>query len=105
MLPNFSDYKIIKVKSENLLKCSIMTTYTTPTSSIFNIFSNTSKVQKYPIVYKIDEKSDVYKAGLRIGHQIIKLNGYSLAYKDIKTVQSDFTYEKKSSDFLTLTIL
>lgn len=104
MIPNSPDYKFIKVKSKNLLNFSLMTTHNTPKSSILNLFSDTN-VQKYPVVCKIDVESEVYKEGLRIGHKIIKLNGYSLEYKDIKTIQSDFMYEKRSSDFLTLTIL
>ena len=105
MIPNLPDYKIIKIPSCNSLNIELKTTYTTPKSSIFKFFSNKSNLQKYPIVHKVDEGSDAYKEGLRIGHQIIKLNGYSLEYKDIKTLLSDFIYEKKSSDFLTLTIL
>ena len=105
MIPNLLDYKTIKVSSKNPLKLYLKTTYTTPKSSFFKFFSNQSKKQKYPIVYKIDEESEAYKQGLRVGDKIIKLNGYSLEYKDANTILSDFTYEKKSSNFLTLTIL
>ena len=105
MHPNSPDYKIIKVTSKNPIGISIKTTYTIPKSSIFNFFSDTPDVQQYPIVCKIDVESEAYKQGLRIGHKIIKLNGYTLEYKDVKTILSDFTYERRSYDFLTLTIL
>ena len=105
MIPNLPDYKIIKVNSNNILRFSLHITYTTPKISIFNYFSNTSNLQKYPIVCKIDEDSEAYKEGLRIGHKIIKLNDFSLEYKDLNTILSDFDYEKKSSDFIKLTIL
>ena len=105
MLPNSPDYKIIKVTSKNPIGIHLKTTYTTPKSSIFQFFSDTADVQQYPIVCKIDEETEAYKQGLRIGHKIIKLNGYTLEYKDVKTILSDFTYERKSSVFLTLTIL
>ena len=105
MLSNSQDYKIIKVTSKNPIGISIKTTYTNPKSSIFNFFSYTADVQQYPIVYKIDEETEAYKQGLRIGHKIIKLNGYTLEYKDVNTILSDITYERRSSDFLTLTIL
>ena len=64
-----------------------------------------TEVQQYPIVSKIEENSEAYNEGLRVGHKIIKLNGHTLEYKDIKTLLSDFTYERKTSDFITLTIL
>tara|TARA_B100001173_G_C15888939_1_gene504762 strand:+ start:180 stop:497 length:318 start_codon:yes stop_codon:yes gene_type:complete len=105
MIPNLPDYKIIKVNSKNPLGIHLKTTYTTPTLSIFNFFSEDTNVQQYPIICKIDEESEIYKQGLRIGHKIIKLNGYSLEYKDVKTILSDFEYEMETSDFLTLTIL
>ena len=105
MIPNLPDYKIIKVKSSNRLNFSLQTMYTTPKTSIFNYFSDTSNLQKYPIVCKIDKDSEAYKEGLRIGHKIIKLNDFSLEYKDLNTILSDFTYEKKSYDFIKLTIL
>ena len=105
MLPNSPDYKIIKVTSKYPIGIHLKTTYTIPKSSIFNFFSNTPEVQQYPIVCKIDVESEAYKQGLRIGHKIIKLNGHTLEYKDIKTILSDFTYERKTTDFLTLTIL
>ena len=105
MIPNLPDYKIIKVSSINPLNVHVKTTYTTPTSSIFNFFSDTSNVQQYPIVCKINQESEAYKEGLRVGHKIIKLNGHSLEYRDVKTILSDFTYERKTSDFITLTIL
>ena len=54
---------------------------------------------------RIDENCEAYEKGLRVGDKIIKLNDYSLEYKDIKTVLSDFIYERKTVDFLTLTIL
>ena len=38
-------------------------------------------------------------------YKIIKLNGYTLEYKDVNTILSDIAYERRSSDFLTLTIL
>ena len=105
MLPNLPDYKIIKVTSKKPIGITIKTTYTIPKTSIFNFYSDTQNVQQYPIVCKIDEETEVYKQGLRIGHKIIKLNGYTLEYKDIKTILSDVAYERRSSDFLTLTIL
>jgi hypothetical protein len=105
MLPNSPDYKIIKVTSKNPIGIHLKTTYTNSKTSIFNFFSNKSNLQKYPIVCKIDVESEAYKQGLRIGHKIIKLNSYTLEYKDVKTILSDFTYERRSSDFLTLTIL
>ena len=105
MHPNSPDYKIIKVTSKNPIGISIKTTYTTPKSSILNFFSNTADVQQYPIVCKIDEKTEAYKQGLRIGHKIIKLNGYTLEYKDVNTILSDIDYERRSMEFLTLTIL
>ena len=105
MIPNLPDYKIIKVTSKNPLNVHLKTTYTAPNSSFFNFFSETQDVQQYPIVCKINEECEAYKQGLRIGHKIIKLNGHTLEYKDIKTLLSDFTYERKNSDFLTLTIL
>ena len=101
-MPN---YKVIKVPSKKPLKVHIKTTYTNPEWSIFKYFSNDNDVQKYPIVSKINDKCEAYDKGLRVGHKIIKLNDYSLEYKDIKTVLSDFTYERKNSDFITLTIL
>ena len=103
MIPNLPDYKVIKVASKNPLKVHIKTTYTNPEWSFFSV--NDSDVQKYPIVSKINDKCEAYDKGLRVGHKIIKLNDYSLEYKDIKTVLSDFTYERKNSDFITLTIL
>ena len=105
MIPNLPDYKIIKVASKNPLNVNLKTTYTPPISSFFDFFSDTSKFQQYPIVCKIDEESEAYKQGLRIGHKIIELNGHSLEYKDVKTILSDFTYERKTSDFLILRIL
>tara|TARA_Y100000741_G_scaffold363507_1_gene351876 strand:- start:1592 stop:1909 length:318 start_codon:yes stop_codon:yes gene_type:complete len=105
MIPNLPDYKIIKVKSKILLQFSLKTTYTPTKTSIFNYFSTTSNLQKYPVVCKIDEDSESYKQGLRVGHKIIKLNDISLEYKDIPTILSDFTYEKKNSDFIKLTII
>jgi len=105
MIPDLPDYKIIKVSSKNSIGIQLKTTYTTPRTSIFNFFSEDTNVQKYPIVSKIDEKSEAYNQGLRIGHKVIKLNNYSLEYKDVKTILSDFIYEKKTSDVLTLTIL
>ena len=105
MIPNLPDYKVIKVASKNPLKVHIKTTYTNHGSSVFNFFKKNTNVQKYPIVSKIDENCEAYNQGLRIGDKIIKLNDYSLEYKDIKTVLSDFTYERKSSDFIKLTVL
>ena len=105
IMEDLPDYKTIEVESKHTLGVILKTTYTIPKSSFFNLFSNKSKVQQYPVVYEIDENSEAYKKGLRIGHKIIKLNGYSLEYKDVKTIDLDFKYEKKSSDFLTLTIL
>jgi len=106
MIPNLPDYKIIKVSSRNPIGTHLKTTYTTPKSSIFNFFSEEdTEVQQYPIVSKIEENSEAYNEGLRVGHKIIKLNGHTLEYKDIKTLLSDFTYERKTSDFITLTIL
>lgn len=106
MIPNLPDYKIIKVSSRNPIGTHLKTTYTTHKSSIFNFFSEEdTEVQQYPIVSKIEENSEAYNQGLRIGHKIIKLNGHTLEYKDIKTLLSDFTYERKTSDFITLTIL
>tara|TARA_B000000475_G_scaffold232068_1_gene198157 strand:+ start:521 stop:841 length:321 start_codon:yes stop_codon:yes gene_type:complete len=106
MIPNLPDYKIIKVSSRNPIGIHLKTTYTTPKSSIFNFFSEEdTEVQQYPIVSKIEENSEAYNEGLRVGHKIIKLNGHTLEYKDIKTLLSDFTYERKTSDFITLTIL
>ncbi len=106
MIPNLPDYKIIKVSSRNPIGIHLKTTYTTPKSSIFNFFSEEdTEVQQYPIVSKIEDNSEAYNQGLRVGHKIIKLNGHTLEYKDIKTLLSDFTYERKTSDFITLTIL
>ena len=106
MIPNLPDYKIIKLSSRNPIGIHLKTTYTTPKSSIFNFFSEEdTEVQQYPIVSKIEENSEAYNEGLRVGHKIIKLNGHTLEYKDIKTILSDFTYERKTSDFITLTIL
>ena len=106
MIPNLPDYKIIKVSSRNSIGIHLKTTYTTPKSSIFNFFSEEdTEVQQYPIVSKIEENSEAYNEGLRVGHKIIKLNGHTLEYKDIKTILSDFTYERKTTDFLILTIL
>lgn len=106
MIPNLPDYKVIKVASKNPLKVHIKTTYTAPEWSFLDFFSvNDTDVQKYPIVSKINDKCEAYSKGLRVGNKIIKLNDYSLEYKDIKTVLSDFTYERKTSDFITLTIL
>lgn len=106
MIPNLSDYKIIKLSSRNSIGIHLKTTYTTPKSSIFNFFSEEdTEVQQYPIVSKIEDNSEAYNQGLRVGHKIIKLNGHTLEYKDIKTLLSDFTYERKTSDFITLTIL
>ena len=106
MIPNLPDYKIIKVSSRNPIGIHLKTTYTTPKSSFFNFFSKEdNNLQKYPIVSKIEENSEAYNQGLRIGHKIIKLNNYSLENKDLKTVLSDFNYEKKTTDVLTLTIL
>ena len=106
MIPNLPDYKIIKLSSRNSIGIHLKTTYTTPKSSFFNFFSEEdTEVQQYPIVSKIEENSEAYNKGLRIGHKIIKLNGHTLEYKDIKTLLSDFTYERKTSDFITLTIL
>ena len=106
MIPNLPDYKIIKVSSTNPIGIHLKTTYTTPKSTIFNFFNEEdTNVQQYPIVSKIEENSEAYNKGLRVGHKIIKLNGHTLEYKDIKTILSDFTYERKTSDFITLTIL
>ena len=106
MIPNLPDYKIIKLSSRNPIGIHLKTTYTTPKSSIFNFFSEEdTEVQQYPIVSKIEDNSEAYNEGLRVGHKIIKLNGHTLEYKDIKTLLSDFTYERKTSDFITLTIL
>ena len=106
MVPNLHDYKIIKVSSKFPIGANLKITYTTPKSSFFNFFSKEdNNLQKYPIVSKIEENSEAYNQGLRIGHKIIKLNNYSLENKDIKTVLSDFNYEKKTTDVLTLTIL
>ena len=106
MIPNLPDYKIIKLSSRNPIGIHLKTTYTTPKSSIFNFFSEEdTEVQQYPIVSKIEDNSEAYNQGLRIGHKIIELNGHTLEYKDIKTLLSDFTYERKTSDFITLTIL
>jgi C-terminal processing protease CtpA/Prc len=106
MIPNLPDYKIIKLSSRNPIGIHLKTTYTTPKSSIFNFFSEEdTEVQQYPIVSKIEENSEAYNEGLRVGHKIIKLNGHTLEYKDIKTLLSDFTYERKTSDFITLTVL
>tara|TARA_B000000437_G_scaffold132553_1_gene96090 strand:- start:70 stop:390 length:321 start_codon:yes stop_codon:yes gene_type:complete len=106
MIPNLPDYKIIKVNSRNSIGIHLKTTYTTPKYSIFNFFSEEdTEVQQYPIVSKIEDNSEAYNQGLRVGHKIIKLNGHTLEYKDIKTLLSDFTYERKTSDFITLTIL
>ena len=105
MIPNLPDYKIIKLSSRNSIGIHLKTTYTTPKSSIFNFFSEEdTEVQQYPIVSKIEENSEAYNKGLRVGHKVIKLNGHTLEYKDIKTLLSDFTYERKTSDFITLTI-
>lgn len=106
MVPNLPDYKIIKVSSKIPVGANIIVTYTNSKSSFFNFFSKKdTNVQKYPIVYKIEENSEAYNQGLRIGHKIIKLNNYSLENKDLNTVLSDFNYEKKTTDVLTLTIL
>ena len=106
MIPNLPDYKIIKLSSRNSIGIHLKTTYTTPKSSFFNFFSEEdTEVQQYPIVSKIEDNSEAYNQGLRVGHKIIKLNGHTLEYKDIKTLLSDFTYERKTSDFITLTIL
>ena len=106
MIPNLPDYKIIKLSSRNPIGIHLKTTYTIPKSYFFNFFSEEdTEVQQYPIVSKIEENSEAYNQGLRVGHKIIKLNGHTLEYKDIKTLLSDFTYERKTSNFITLTIL
>lgn len=105
MIPNLPEYKVIKLASRSSIKVHIKTTYTNQSWSIFNFFSEDTNIQKYPIVSKIDENCEAYNQGLRIGDKIIKLNNYSLEYKDIKTVLSDFTYERKNSDFITLIVL
>ena len=77
MVPNLPDYKIIKVSSKIPIGANIIVTYTTPKSSFFNFFSKVdNNLQKYPIVSKIEENSEAYNQGLRIGHKIIKLNNY-----------------------------
>ena len=73
MIPNLPDYKIIKVSSRNPIGIHLKTTYTTPKSSIFNFFSEEdTEVQQYPIVSKIEDNSEAYNQGLRVGHKIIK---------------------------------
>lgn len=105
MIPNLPNYKVIKLNSRNPLKVHIKTTYMDAHKSIFDFFYVDTDIQKYPIVSKIDEKCEAYNKGLRVGDKIIKLNDYSLEYKDIKTIVCDFKYERKSSDFIKLTIL
>tara|TARA_Y100000741_G_scaffold295492_1_gene236090 strand:+ start:2200 stop:2529 length:330 start_codon:yes stop_codon:yes gene_type:complete len=108
MLPNTPDYKTITIKSTNKLGIRLRTTYKTPKTSFFdfNFFSSNynQKTQKYPIVCSINHDSEAYKYGLRVGHTITKINNYSLEYKDIHTILSDFLYEKNHSKFINLTI-
>lgn len=108
MLPNTLDYKTITIKSTHNLGINLKTTYTTPTSSIFdfNCFSsnNNQKTQKYPVVCNINPNCEAYKYGLRVGHTITKMNNHSLEYKDVNTILSDFLYEKNNSKFINLTI-
>ena len=103
MIPNLPDYKTITIPSEDSLGINLKTTYIEPNYSIFNFSFDNSNVQRFPIVCKINENSEAFKQGLRIGHSIIKLNNHSLEYKDVKTLLSDFLYEKKISNSLKLT--
>lgn len=104
MIPNLHDYKIITIPCEDYLGINLKTTYTEPNYSIFNFsFDGNSNLQRFPIVCKIDENSEAFKKGLRKGHNITKLNGHSLEYKDVNTLLSDFLYEKKIHNHLKLT--
>ena len=98
MIPNLPNYKVIKLNSRNPLNVHIKTTYANEQKS-FLIFYVDSDIQKYPIVSKIDEKCEAYNEGLRVGDKIIKLNDYSLEYKDIKTIICDFKFERKKFRF------
>ena len=105
MIPNSPDFKIITIPSNDKLGINLKTTYTNSTnSSFFDFFTSSKEKQQYPVVCKININSDAYKQGLRIGHTITKLNNYSLEFKDINTLLSDFAYEKANNKVLHLTI-
>ena len=97
---NHCQYKTIKIDSSNNLGIGIRAeAFNRDYGFDFPIFP---KGKEYPIVASVNLTSEAYKMGMRAGHKIISLNGYSFFQKDISTILSDFEYEKRSCKFLTL---
>ena len=92
--------RIIEIPSDRILGINI-TAETFIRGLVFN-FPTFPKGKEYPIVVNVNNNSIAYKKGLRIGHKLIKLNGYSFYCKDISTILCDFNYEKKSNSVLKI---
>ena len=73
----------------------VFKTYTqTPTSYLKH--SDFPKSREYPIVVKVVRGSAADLLGVKNGFRILSLNGHSLKYKDMKTIECDFDYEKRN---------
>ena len=94
---------IIKIPSQKRLGINI-TAETFKRNNFTFDFPDFPKGKEYPRITYLEHKSDAYNAGMRLGDEIISLNGFSFFHKDISTVLSDFEYEKRSNDILTLLV-
>ena len=104
MIPNQANRIItIPVTRDKKLGIFLKTNYTP--NSFFDYFFTQPHIIKYPSVSRIDHTSIAYKHGLRAGNTITRLNNISFREKDIKTIQSDFAYEIKTSVYIKLTIV
>ena len=102
MIPN--QHKIITIPCDENKSLGIFLKTNYTESSIFDYFFPPAEIIEYPTVSKIDHSSAAYKNGLRAGDTVLQLNNISLLQKDMKTIQTDFAYEKDTSNYLYLTI-
>ena len=65
----------------------------------------TSHGVSYPRVKHVEHDSAAFRAGLRVGHEILAINDVSLEGRDGSTVQSEFGIGKKNGRAIRLTLL
>ena len=103
MMPQHTHTSMIKIPSQKRLGINITAEIFKRNNFTFD-FPDFPKGKEYPRVTYLEKNSDAYNAGMRVRDEIISLNGFSFFHKDISTVRSDFDYEKRSNDMLTLLV-
>ena len=100
LMDNNKNMKKINILSKNNLGIEIKLNNQ---KTIFSTKKNENNI--YPIIDKINISSNAYQKGLRTGHKLITLNGYSLLNKDLATIMSDFDYAKRANTYLEIEYL